>query len=582
MIGPGASPRLILASASPRRAELLTRLGLTFDVVPSDIPEDGLDGEAPAAHAERLSREKAMKVSEAHPDALVLAGDTVVVREGALLGKPRDVEEAVAMLSSLSGRSHRVISGLALIFPDGRIRSGSLTTEVTFRPFDEAFARRYAETGEPLDKAGAYGIQGLGSALVKGIRGDYHTVMGLPLPLFLDLLREEGWRYEFGELVRTDPDMPAIHPGIPLPVRWSDDGSAIRLLDQTLLPGEERYLRLETVEAVAEAISSLRVRGAPAIGITAALGLAMGSRHRIERRVGKGEPEGLEWGFQEDLELLLSTRPTAVNLPWALDRLARVFAETTSEGDESQVEALTREANAIAREDQEMCRLIGEHGVELIPEEGAGVLTHCNAGALATGGMGTALAPIYTAHARGIPIRLYADETRPLLQGARLTAWEAARIGVETTVVTDSMAGVLMGEGRVDLVIVGADRVAANGDVANKIGTYGVAVLARHHGIPFYVALPRSTFDPLVSEGREIPIEERDPSEVGRLGGQEVVPPGVPVWNPAFDITPAHLVTAFITDGGVLRPPFGTSIADLLGAMSSVDGSGNPTPEEKP
>jgi len=200
--GSGASPRLILASSSPRRAELLTRLGLAFDVVPSNIPEEGLEGEAPAVHAERLSREKALKVWGAHPTALVLAGDTVVVLDGALLGKPRGVEEAVAMLCSLSGRSHRVISGLALTFPDGRVRSGYLTTEVTFRPFDRAFASRYAETGEPLDKAGAYGIQGLGSALVKGIRGDYHTVMGLPLPLFLDLLREGGWRYEFGELVR--------------------------------------------------------------------------------------------------------------------------------------------------------------------------------------------------------------------------------------------------------------------------------------------------------------------------------------------------------------------------------------------
>jgi len=377
-------------------------------------------------------------------------------------------------------------------------------------------------------------------------------------------------------------DIPPLPPGIPLSVRWSDDGLAIHLLDQTLLPGEERYIRLETVEEVAEAISSLRVRGAPAIGITAALGLAMGVRRRIERGAGTRGGGELESGFQEDSELLRGTRPTAVNLPWALDRLSLVFAETTSEDGESQLEALTREANAIAGEDREMCRLIGEHGVELIPEEGAGVLTHCNAGALATGGMGTALAPIYAAHARGIPIKLYADETRPLLQGARLTAWEAARVGVETTVVTDSMAGALMGKGRVDLVMVGADRVAANGDVANKIGTYGVAVLARHHGIPFYVALPRSTFDPLASEGREIPIEERGPSEVGRIGGQKVVPPGVPVWNPAFDVTPAHLVTAFITDGGVLRPPFGTSIADLLGTVSAVIGPGDPTSEESP
>lgn len=372
-----------------------------------------------------------------------------------------------------------------------------------------------------------------------------------------------------------------VLPGLPVPVRWSDDGRAIRLLDQTLLPGEERYLRLETVEDVAEAISSLRVRGAPAIGITTAMGLAMGARRRFEGGDGRSRGQ-LESGFQEDSELLRGTRPTAVNLPWALDRLARVFAETISEGAEFQLQALTREANAIAAQDHEMCRLIGEHGVELIPERGAGVLTHCNAGALATGGIGTALAPIYVAHARGIPIRLYADETRPLLQGARLTAWEASMAGVETTVLTDSMAGVLMSEGWVNLVIVGADRVAANGDVANKIGSYGVSVLARHHGIPFYVALPRTTFDPMTPRGQEIPIEERDPSEVRRYGGREVVPPGVSVLNRAFDVTPAHLVTAFITDGGILRPPFPTAIADLLSTGGAVTDWGRTFPEEKP
>jgi len=201
LTGPGAGPDLILASASPRRAELLARLGLSFRVAPSGIPEDGLDGESPAAHAERLSREKAARVSKAFPGSLVLAGDTVVVRDGTVLGKPSSVEDAVAMLCSLSGRSHRVISGLALAFPLGGIRSGYLATEVTFRSFDEAFARRYAETGEPMDKAGAYGIQGFGSALVERIEGDYHTVMGLPLPLFLDLLAEGGWLYEFGRLV---------------------------------------------------------------------------------------------------------------------------------------------------------------------------------------------------------------------------------------------------------------------------------------------------------------------------------------------------------------------------------------------
>ena len=372
-----------------------------------------------------------------------------------------------------------------------------------------------------------------------------------------------------------------VFPGVPVPVRWSDDGRAIQLLDQTLLPGEERYLRLETVEAVAEAISSLRIRGAPAIGIAAALGLAMGTRRRFEGGGGTGGGD-LESGFRKDMDLLRATRPTAVNLPWALDRLSRVFAETSPEGAERQAQALAQEADAIADEDREMCRLIGENGVELIPEQGAGVLTHCNAGALATGGIGTALAPIYVAHARGIPIRLYADETRPLLQGARLTAWEASTAGVATTVITDSMACALMAEGRVNLVIVGADRVAANGDVANKIGTYGVAVLARHHGIPFYVALPRTTFDPGAAGGEEIPIEERNPSELERCGGGRVVPPGVSVLNRAFDVTPAHLVTAFITDGGILRPPFPEAIANLLGMGSAPTGSGGVFTEEQP
>ncbi len=368
---------------------------------------------------------------------------------------------------------------------------------------------------------------------------------------------------------------------IPVPVRWSDDGRALHLLDQSLLPSVVRYLRLETVEAVAEAISSLRVRGAPAIGIAAAMGLAMGTRLRSEEdRVLSGEE--LESGFRADSDLLRDTRPTAVNLSWALDRMSQVYARTAHEGPGYRVGVLIREADAIAAEDREMCRSIGEHGVGLIPEGGAGVLTHCNAGALATGGIGTALAPIYVAHARGIRIRLYADETRPLLQGARLTAWEASMAGLETTVLTDSMAGSLMREGRVNLVIVGADRVAANGDVANKIGTYGVAVLARHHGIPFYVALPRTTFDPRASGGAEIPIEERDPSEVGRWGGQMIVPPGVSVLNRAFDITPANLVTAFITDGGILRPPFRTAIAGLLATGSDLTGFRATAPEEHP
>jgi methylthioribose-1-phosphate isomerase len=352
--------------------------------------------------------------------------------------------------------------------------------------------------------------------------------------------------------------------GIPVPVRWTDDGSAVRLLDQTLLPEQERYLRLETVDQVAEAIAVLRVRGAPAIGIAAAMGLVVGARRRLKACGEEGGRIELVRGVREDARALAATRPTAVNLAWALDRLLAVIDARPEADPDDLVEAMAHEARAIADEDREMCRRIGAHGVEVLPEDGCGVLTHCNAGALATGGQGTALAPVYEAHGRGIPVRLYADETRPLLQGARLTAWEARKAGVDVTVVTDSMAAVLMREGKVNLVIVGADRVAANGDVANKIGTYGVAVLARHHGIPFFVALPRSTFDPAVSGGGGIPIEERGRSEVARAGGHVVVPVDVPVWNPAFDVTPAHFVTAFITDVGILRPPFGPAIRDCL------------------
>jgi methylthioribose-1-phosphate isomerase len=370
--------------------------------------------------------------------------------------------------------------------------------------------------------------------------------------------------------------MTAGIPGIPIPVRWTDDGGAVHLLDQTLLPREEKYLRLETVEQVAEAITSLRVRGAPAIGITVALGLAMSARARWTR----GASGTLASGFRSDLKRLLATRPTAVNLAWSAGRMARAFEEAEPLGEEAQVEALRREADAIATEDRAMCTRIGEHGVEVIPAGGACVLTHCNAGALATGGRGTALAPLYAAHERGVPLTVYADETRPLLQGARLTAWELQRAGVPVTVVTDSMAAALMAAGQVNLVMVGADRVARNGDVANKIGTYGVAVLAHHHGIPFYVALPRSTFDTRAAGGQEIPIEERAPEEIGTLGGREVIPSGVRVWNPAFDITPAHLVTAFITDRGILRPPFEPAIAGLESPAQAAPGPTHSSSEE--
>ncbi len=342
----------------------------------------------------------------------------------------------------------------------------------------------------------------------------------------------------------------------PVALRWSPDGKAVELLDQTLLPEEERYLRLESVAAVAEAIRSLRVRGAPAIGIAGAMGLALGM-------TGGGEGNR-EHRFREAYDELLGTRPTGRNLGWALDRMAARFDEVRSGDAASVAGALREEADRIAAEDAAMCRMIGEHGLALLPPEGAGVLTHCNAGALATGGIGTALAPVYLAAERGVPTRVYADESRPVLQGARLTAWELSRAGIDVTVLTDGMAGWRMRRGDVDLVITGADRIAANGDVANKIGTYALAVLARHHGIPFYVAAPLSTFDPTLANGSEIVIEERDPDEVRRIGGRATVPAAARVWNPAFDVTPADLITALVTDRGVIRPPYGPSIRGLF------------------
>lgn len=349
--------------------------------------------------------------------------------------------------------------------------------------------------------------------------------------------------------------------GPPRPVRWTEGGGAIELLDQSLLPGEETYVRLERAAGAAEAIRSLRVRGAPAIGITAAMGLA------VEMTGGEGEDEeALRARFRAGRELLASTRPTGNNLGWALERMSRRFEDAVPAGADAVARALREEADAIAREDEAMCRRIGEAGLELIPDEGAGVYTHCNTGALATGGLGTALAPLYLATRRGIPLRVYAGETRPVLQGARLTAWELARGGVDVTVVVDSTAAALMKAGEVSLVIVGADRIAANGDVANKIGTYGLAVLARHHGIPFFAAAPRSTFDVSLETGAEIPIEERDPDEVRAPGGALVTPPGAPVFNPAFDVTPAHLVTALVTDAGILRPPYPVAIREAMDA----------------
>ena len=346
----------------------------------------------------------------------------------------------------------------------------------------------------------------------------------------------------------------------PEAVRWTEDGAAIDLLDQTRLPEAEVRLRIETAAEVAEAIRTLRVRGAPAIGIAAAMGVAVeAARHSMLP----------DWEFrariQSAVEMLAATRPTAVNLAWALERMRRRLERAVGATPPEATWALFDEANAILVEDRGMCRRIGEWGLEVLPEGDVAVLTHCNAGALATGGMGTALAPVYLAHALGRRVHVYVGETRPLLQGSRITAWELERAGVPVTLVADVVAATLMKERRVDLVITGADRIAANGDAANKIGTYGLAVLARHHGIPFYVAAPASTIDPDTPGGDRIPIEERDGDEVRRGFGRLTAPERVPVYAPAFDVTPAELIDGIVTDHGVLRPPYEDSIRQALG-----------------
>jgi methylthioribose-1-phosphate isomerase len=333
---------------------------------------------------------------------------------------------------------------------------------------------------------------------------------------------------------------------IPKPIGWTSD-SRVRLLDQTLLPHEERYLVLDTPEAVAEAIRMLRVRGAPLIGIAAAMGVSL---------AGRGGSGAAERPVMERLEaaclLLRAARPTAVNLMWAVDRMWRRALAVGGNGADLHG-ALVAEAQAIWEEDRAMCDLIGDAGLPLLGEN-ATVATHCNAGALATGGIGTALAPMYKAHQAGRTVRVVASETRPLLQGARLTAWELSQSGIPCTLITDGMAASRLRLGDVRCVIVGADRIAANGDVANKIGTYSLALAANAHGIPFYVAAPRTTFDSATPTGAEIPIEERRDEEVRGFQGQVTTPAAVNVWNPAFDVTPANLVTAFITDAGVLQP----------------------------
>jgi methylthioribose-1-phosphate isomerase len=337
---------------------------------------------------------------------------------------------------------------------------------------------------------------------------------------------------------------------------------ALELLDQRVLPGRCEYRSYRDAAGVAEGIRSMVVRGAPAIGCAAAYGVALEAlrwRHRT------GFAGGLEAGFAA----LAASRPTAVNLFWALDRMRRVWTAVRGEGEEAVAARLLAEARDIHEEDVRINRAIGEHGAPLLAD-GSRVLTHCNAGALATAGHGTALGVIRSAVQQGKRISVYADETRPFLQGARLTAWELLRDGIPVTLITDSMAGHLMSRHEIDLVIVGADRVAANGDVANKIGTYMVAVLARHHRIPFYVACPLSTLDHTVASGREIPIEEREPGEVTGFGGVVWAPAGVAVRNPAFDVTPAELVTGLVTERGVTLAPSPAKMAKMATSAPSV------------
>jgi methylthioribose-1-phosphate isomerase len=357
----------------------------------------------------------------------------------------------------------------------------------------------------------------------------------------------------------ADPRLPRMGR-LPLTLEWSGGlGGHLRLLDQTRLPGQECYVECDDVQSVWEAIRALRVRGAPAIGVAAAYGMYVGMR---EFRAL--DPAAFAAKLDEVAAFLCGARPTAVNLAWAVRRVRASASAALAGGTERAVAALLGEAHAIALEDAAVCRRIGEAGAELI-EDGMGVLTHCNAGALATVAYGTALAAMYVAHERGRRFHVFADETRPLLQGARLTAYELSAVGIDVTIVCDGAAASLMQAGRIQLVIVGADRIAANGDTANKIGTYGVAIAAARHAIPFYVAAPRSTFDLSLADGGGIPIEERDAVEVRTVGGQVIAAGGARCANPAFDVTPAELIRGIITERGIVSPVNRDAIRQLFG-----------------
>lgn len=345
------------------------------------------------------------------------------------------------------------------------------------------------------------------------------------------------------------------------PVRWAESGDAVEILDQTLLPETETRIRIESAEEAAHAIRTMKVRGAPAIGILGAMAFALdASKHT------KLPPDAFRARLREAYTVLAEARPTGANLRWALDRL-RLLADATHADNGVVACKLWGEATKILDEDRAMCRRIGENALALLGEGDVRLMTHCNAGALATGGIGTATAPMYVAKEAGRSVEVFATETRPLLQGARLTSWELSRAGIDVTLLVDSAAALILRSGRVDAVIVGADRIAANGDVANKVGTYALAVLAREHGIPFYVAAPSSTVDAATPTGEEIVIEMRSPDEV-RAGFGRRTAPDVKVFSPAFDVTPAALVDAIITEAGVHRPPYGVSLSIFAGSSA--------------
>jgi methylthioribose-1-phosphate isomerase len=347
-------------------------------------------------------------------------------------------------------------------------------------------------------------------------------------------------------------------------IEWRD--GAVVMVDQRKLPSEEVYVECRSATEVAKAIKTMVIRGAPAIGVAAAMGLALG----VETSKATGTQK-LAAEFYKLCELMAGTRPTAVNLFWAIDRMKLSFAAGVTAGESvNQIKVrLIAEARAIHDEDVASCRAIGEHGAEVVPD-GSHVLTHCNAGALATAGYGTALGVIRGAIERGKKVAVFADETRPFLQGARLTAWELVKDGIDTTVITESMAAPLMRDGRIDLVVVGADRIAANGDTANKVGTYTVALVAREHNVPFYVAAPVSTIDLETPEGRQIPIEERPAREVTHVKAIRLAAEGAKIFNPAFDVTPHPLIAGIITERGIARPPYIESLAALVGRAPAV------------